>query len=397
MAKSNKTAFTKASVAALKPPTKGRTWRHDSRCRGLSVMVTPNGAKSFYFYRWVHGRPAQVRLGSVDDLTIDQARKRVEGLSGEIAQGHDPIGDRQRVKSDGTLQSAFDSFIVGPTRHKEKRKRATTTTAEYRRAWKKYIPNAWKNRKLADLKRSQIVALHERIGAEAPYQANRVLAMICAVFNAAIDLGWQGTNPASRIRPFKESARERFIQPDEMRGLLAAIDSEGGVFRDYFVLLLLTGARRSAVCAMRWAAVNLSAATWTLGHDDTKSKKGQIIHLPGPAVEILKARHESRESPEWVFPSHGRTGHVTEPKGAWKRVTSAAGLEGVRVHDLRRTLGSWLASSGASLPVIGSALGHSSSQATAVYARLQRDSVVEAVDGVVVRMLAYTVPQLDAD
>jgi integrase len=66
------------------------------------------------------------------------------------------------------------------------------------------------------------------------------------------------------------------------------------------------------------------------------------------ALEILKRRKETVTN-EWVFAGHGRTGHLVEPKGAWKRILKAAGLSDLRLHDLRRTLGSWQAIMGSSL------------------------------------------------
>jgi integrase len=103
------------------------------------------------------------------------------------------------------------------------------------------------------------------------------------------------------------------------------------------------------------------------------------VPLLPEAIEILQERQENHGTGEWVFPSHGRTGHLVGFKHGWKSLLNRTKISGLRVHDLRRTLGSWMATGGASLPVIGKALGHQSQGATAIYARLQLDAVKEAV------------------
>ena len=105
---------------------------------------------------------------------------------------------------------------------------------------------------------------------------------------------------------------------------------------------------------------------------ETKSGEPVPVHLPAKAVEILRRRLGEANGCPWVFPGGKKNSasHLTSPKLAWQRVTTAAGLDGLRVHDLRHTLGSWQAIAGSSLGIIGKSLGHKSQQSTAVYARL---------------------------
>src|SRR5207249_2399984 len=91
---------------------------------------------------------------------------------------------------------------------------------------------------------------------------------------------------------------------------------------------------------------------------------------------------------EFLFPSHSEAGHITEPKGPWSNLLTRAKLSDLRIHDLRRTLGSWQAMTGASLPIIGKSLGHSSHQSTEVYARLANAPVVDAIATATSAMLA---------
>jgi integrase len=154
---------------------------------------------------------------------------------------------------------------------------------------------------------------------------------------------------------------------------------------DFFLLAILTGARRSNLQAMRWQDVNLERAVWTI--PKTKNGLPQTIPLPPEAVAILEHRKaEAIHRETFVFPGPGKTGHLMEPKRAWDAVLKAAGIEDLRIHDLRRTLGSWQARQGASLAIIGKSLGHRTHQATAIYARLDLDPVRQSVESATAAM-----------
>jgi integrase len=147
--------------------------------------------------------------------------------------------------------------------------------------------------------------------------------------------------------------------------------------RDYFLLSLLTGARRANVLSMHWADVNLERAEWRL--KTTKNDIPQTVTLSPQAVEILRNRL-SADATGFVFPGSGKSGHLVEPKKGWERVLARAGLSDLRIHDLRRTLGSWQAKQGASLAIIGKSLNHKNQNTTAIYARLDQDPVRASVN-----------------
>jgi integrase len=153
----------------------------------------------------------------------------------------------------------------------------------------------------------------------------------------------------------------------------------------FFLLLLLVGARRSNTQAIRWDEIDCQANCWRI--PDTKAGVPVVVPLSAASLDVLHARREANGNSEWVFPSHGRQGHIVEPKAAWKRIIERAGLVDVRQHDLRRSLGSWMAMSGASLPVIGKSLGHKRSVTTEIYARLAVGSVRQAVGAATAAML----------
>jgi integrase len=167
---------------------------------------------------------------------------------------------------------------------------------------------------------------------------------------------------------------------EELRLFFQSLGQElNGTIRDYILTSLLTGARRSNVQAMRWSEISWERDTWTI--PAAKSKSGEILSvaLTPVALRILENRKANSNS-EWVFPGRGKSGHLEEPKTAWKRILKRANLTDLRLHDLRRTLGSWQAATGASLPIIGKSLGHKSLTATQIYARLDLDPVRASVN-----------------
>ena len=156
--------------------------------------------------------------------------------------------------------------------------------------------------------------------------------------------------------------------------------------RDYFLLALLTGARRANVLAMRWAEVNLAEGLWRIPR--TKNGDPQNVTLSPEAVTILQIRKKTaEEDAEFVFPGTGASGHLVEPKKGWARVLERADITDLRIHDLRRTLGSWQAKTGASLTIIGKSLNHKNMATTAIYARLDLDPVRQSVNTATTAML----------
>jgi integrase len=187
-------------------------------------------------------------------------------------------------------------------------------------------------------------------------------------------------NPAARIELYRETPRERFLRADELPRFFKALDAEEDEdFRDFFKMALFTGARRGNVQSMRWPDVDLDAKTWTIPAEQFKTRKPMTVALSAEALDILKRRKKYAVN-EFVFASHGKRGHLVEPKGAWERIRAASGLKDLRIHDLRRTLGSWQAAAGASLPIIGKSLGHTQPTTTAIYSRLDLADVRASVE-----------------
>jgi integrase len=143
------------------------------------------------------------------------------------------------------------------------------------------------------------------------------------------------------------------------------------------MMSLLTGARRSNVLEMTWSQVNFERAEWEI--PITKNGTSQRIPLIGEALKILRDRKINSRS-DYVFPGSGKTGHLTEPKKAWRTVLKKANLTNLRLHDLRRTFGSWQAGTGANLSIIGRSLNHKSLSTTKIYDKLWLDPVRKSIE-----------------
>ena len=153
--------------------------------------------------------------------------------------------------------------------------------------------------------------------------ANKVAALLSALFAFAVKRRLALANPAKGVERFEEHARERFLKPAELPAFLAAVEAEGEPWRDYFMLCLLTGARRHAVASMAWADVDLDGAVWHIPAARSKNRQPISVALVSKAVELL-ARRWAEAVNAYVFPSAtSGTGHVVEPHKPWLRVVRA--------------------------------------------------------------------------
>lgn len=374
--------FTKAALTAAEPAPKGkRDYYYDIKERGLVLAVTAAGSKTFYLYKRIDGRPERLGLGKFPDLTVENARRLAAKAKGEIAMGQNPQKAKRAVRDEMTFGALFTEYLE---KHSKVHKRSW---AYDEREVKKFLSH-WFKRKISSIEKPEVERLHAKIGKESGiYQANRLLERIRSIFNKAADWGWEGQNPATGIKKFRERSRDRFLQPEELPRFFAALASEPNeAARDFFMISLLTGARKSNTLAMRWDEINFRDATWRI--PQTKNDEPQIVHLSPQALEILKERKLHSLSP-WVFPGSGAKGHLADPKKAWARILKEAGISDLRIHDLRRTLGSWQAATGANSYIIGKSLGHRSQQSTAIYARLNLDPVRDSVNKATEAMLGY--------
>lgn len=365
--------FTKAAIESLPLPQKGWAYHYDLKVQGLGIGIGSTEKKSFIFYRKINGKPERITLGRYPDLTIEQARGKASELNSDIANGLNPSEIKRGRKAELTFAELFNEYLE---RHSKQHKK---TWREDEEKYKNHIVKAFGNKKLSLIDKSAIAYLHNSITKNGyPTAANRVMALISSVFGWAVSVGLCESNPALSIRRNKESSRDRFIQGDELpRFFHAVAKEENETIRDYVLMSLLTGARRSNVLAMRWQDINFDRAEWRI--EETKNGTPQTVALSPEAIEILQNR-KLLNSAVYVFPGNGKKGYLMEPRKGWERILKRAGIEDLRIHDLRRTLGSWQAKTGASLAIIGKSLNHKHQNTTAIYARLDLDPVRASVE-----------------
>jgi len=370
MAKLN---FTKAKIEALPLPKKGWTYHYDFKVQGLGIGVGSTGKRSFVLYRKINGIPERITLGKYPDLSIEQARGKASEINSAIAKGANPAQVKRGEKAELTFNNLFKEYL---DRHSKPNKK---TWDEDLSKFNTYLAKPLGRKKLFTINRTNIAAIHSDITrAGHPVTANRVKALISSIFGWGISAGLCEANPALGIRLNREYSRDRFLQGDELPKFFQALaDEQNDTMRDYFLLSLLTGARRSNVLAMQWKDVNLKSGEWYI--KETKNGIPQTVTLSPEALDVLR-RRKPTEPTTFVFTGDGSSGHLIEPTKGWNRILERAGIDNLRIHDLRRTLGSWQAKTGASLVIIGKSLNHKNPNTTAIYSRLDLDPVRESVN-----------------
>lgn len=398
----NRIRFKKEVLEALPAPEKGRSTYYDDQVQKLAVRVTSAGTKTFYVITRDGDSVAWLKLDTFPNMTVEIARKVAQKHLGDFAKGASPVKANRIEKQRLTLGQAFDNYqtlYAVP--------RGIKTADDTRMIWERCIGTMpdepakkhgrkrekhpagvdWSNRKIDEISGAEVRTLHAEIGTTTPVQANRVVEIIGTIYARASEWGYTGINPAKDIRPFKEVKRDRFIQADELPAFFKALaDDTSEDFKHFVLLCLLTGARRINVLSAQWQEINLASAVWRI--PDSKNGDPIVVALVPEAVEILKARDPDGERKTgFVFPAESKTGYLSPPAKRWQALLKRAGMADFRIHDLRRSLGSWQAISGASLAIIGKSLGHKSADATLIYARLSMDPVRASVNTATTAML----------
>ena len=376
-----KLKLTKRTIDSIPSPAGDeRVVIHDTEVKGFSIRIS-RGARTFYLYRWIGGRPQRIRLGGYPELTPEAARRLAEKSNGEVAQGKDLAADRRRRRqpdrTDPTLGAVFDHTL------EHHWKPTARTWKEQKRLFETYTPASWKARRLSSLPKLEVLERHRAIGKKnGQYVANRWRGVLHRLFEVAVeDFDFPGRNPVRSVKPFGEEERERFVTVEELPRLFDAIDAAEDVrIADFLRLALLTGARKTSILRMRFADVDLARAVWTIPPVDSKNKAAVHVPLVAEAIEVIRSRLVAAAGREFVFPGRNGEGHLTDIRKPVTKIFDAAGFKDVRLHDLRRTFGSWQAERGSSELLIGKSLGHRNTRSTAVYARLTLDPVRQSVE-----------------
>ncbi|HLY44329.1 MAG TPA: tyrosine-type recombinase/integrase [Stellaceae bacterium] len=377
-------------VRSLSAPSRGNKITYEAgqdAVRGFGVRITAAGAKSFIVNYTVAGRERRLTIGAYPAWSVAAARDEAKRLRREIDRGVDPLGAREAERDAATIGDLCDRYLA---EHAVKKRTAADDESMIRRIIRPELGS----RKVASITFADVDRLHRRVSeARGPYGANRLLALLSKMFSLAIRWEMRTDNPAKGVERNPEERRYRYLTGDELRRLTEALAAHANQAAANAVrLLLLTGARRGEVLGAAWDQFDLEAGIWTKPSSHTKQKREHRVPLSAPARQLLaeikaaaehRANEKRREPSPYVFPARAPgDGPMTEIKKSWAALCAAADLRGVRIHDLRHTYASVLASAGLSLPVIGALLGHTQPLTTARYAHLFDDPLRAATERV---------------
>lgn len=368
-----------------------RWWRDEGDTHGLRVLVSARGA---VYYR-VHkhkGKVHRVRIGDATTMPVSKARQIALKLAGGQREAAPPPA---RVRTDGaTIKQAWAAYIAD-TRSGEyiagRKRTSEPTIKSYEILFDAHVGRPYGAKSLHYLARL-VPELHRKLK-DKPVTANRLVQVIRNLFTHAARKGtWDGANPTidsvtgRGLRKYTVASRERHLTTAEASRVLAYAATEQQPWCDFWRLLILTGVRASTLREMKWSHLDLRAAASTWAVPTSKNGDPQLVPLTDTAAEILKNR--LRDAPKgskgkpasvWVFPMREDASKcIADLDHAWGRVKEHAQLDNVRIHDLRRTAGSWATQGGAPLPAVGKLLGHRSHNSTAVYARADIAAAREA-------------------
>jgi integrase len=347
----------------------------DQQLIGFGVRVYPTGRKTFVCSYRVQGRRRIATLGRADILKLDTARKKAVAYLGQVAEGLDPQAPKDTLKAAGTMKSLVDAYIG---RHAKLKK---GTWADDEAYLARHLLPQFGSRLALAITTDDMAALHSEIGSKHPYAANRLLEIVRKMYNLGRKWGLvpiDKANPASGVERFPETKRRRFVTPDELPQLSKAIEQEFDEYvRHAIWLLLLTGLRRGELLNAKWSDIDWKQRTLSI--PKTKNGEALLAPLSHAAVARLKLVPRMQDNP-YIICGRKAGQALVNLNDAWNRIRTTAGLQDLRIHDLRRTVGSWLVRDGASLHLVGSVLNHKDQKTTAGYAYFQTKERHKALD-----------------
>ncbi len=383
--------FTNARLQKLVNATGKYELYKDTGQKGLFLRVTQTGTKIFRLHAWnkLKRKMLWVVIGHYPAVKINDARAIASEHLQDLLHGIDVAERIKMNRAEQTLDELFCVWLRDYAKVNNKR------WDQDKRRYELYIEPHLGRMKLSEITPEVIRRWQATIAKQKKQRTNhykqgdeylskalihRALIVLSSVFSKTAP---QMHNPCSEIKKYKPEIRTTFLKSEELSSFFIALDHRETpeYLRDYLLLSLYTGARKSNILSMRWEHIDLNLKIWMISGIETKNTEPMIVPLLDQAIEVLQRRKRNATS-AYVFPTprQSKTGHLVEPKKAWKSLLIRAKLpETYRLHDLRRTMGSWQAITGTSTKIIGASLGHKSEQATAHYAHLTIEPIRAAM------------------
>ena len=345
----------------------------------------PTGRK-VYIVKYRHeGRSVKVTIGLHGPVTPAAARARAAEIVTLAKTGRDVAGKTPNARGSATVAALARRFMeeYAPAHLKP------STARLYQKIIENRILPRFGKRRVSDIGKSDVVALHHDMR-DVPDHANRTLSVLSRMLTMAEvwEMRSEGVNPCRYVKKYAEHKRERFLSDEEYRRLGSALrDAEREGFASpgaiaAIRLLMLTGCRSGEIMSLRWDYVDLEMGELRLPDSKTGSK---VVYLGDPAIAVLRGIPR-REGIPWVFPGTRPGRHMTYLHDSWRRILGRAGIENLRIHDLRHSYASGGLLVGEGLPMIGKLLGHNKVQTTARYAHLANDPLKAAANRIANRI-----------
>ncbi|MGH7119635.1 MAG: tyrosine-type recombinase/integrase [Acetobacteraceae bacterium] len=397
--------LTKRTIDAAVPGARTFLIR-DTETKGFCLVVTPAGTKSYALdYRAGHGRQALKRRITIgkhgSPWAPELARTEAKRLLGEIATGKDPAEARKAASRTMTLADLCDLYMAEGVAHKK-----PLTISGDRGRIENHIKPTIGHLRIDQIARADVErmmrdvtagktaapATHHGAGRAAAGgrgTAGQALAVLGVAMSFACDRGLLRENPARGVKKPPIRKMERFLSEAEIARLGEALDAETARTHDPYPaaairLLLFTGCRRSEIVNLRWEWLDFERAIIFLPDSKTGKKP---VYLNAPALDVLAALPRQEGNPH-VICGHRIGAPLAAINKAWLRIRKAAGLDGVRLHDLRHSFASIGAAGGDSLLVLGKLLGHRNAATTERYSHLSADPMRRAAEAIGQRIKA---------
>ena len=329
-----KIKLTKSTVDGLPLTEKGQKVYFDTEMTGFALLVGRT-AKTYVAQRQIGTKTVRVTIGRHGIFTTEEARREARQLLAAMAAGENPNEKRRQVAAaEVTLSRAFDDYFAARPDFK------AFTVQTYRRVLDQYLAD-WRNYPLQEISSNMIADRHRKIAGETGEPAaNNAMRIFRAVYNLErIIHNALPPNPVERLTLtrswYRERRRQTVIKPHELPAWFEAVnDLHHNDGRDFLLLVLFTGMRRSEALGLKWANIDLIEGA--LEVPETKNGEPLILPLSDFLIDLFVGRQARTGDSPFVFPGPGKTGHLTEPKKFVANVRAASGVS-FTLHDLRRT------------------------------------------------------------
>ena len=372
-----KIRLNKRNINAATYQGPGGCYIWDTEISGFGVRIYPSGRKSFVVTYRVRRRQRFYTIGRWPEMPLQEARTQGLEILARARRGEDVSGNRQAKHAAPSMSDLVERFIK---EHSEVRKKAKSAHSDRLILERCVVPKLG-TFKVEEIQRADIAKLATGM-ASTPAMANKVLSLLSKAFNLAEIWGWrpEGQNPCRHIARYREEKRERYLSEKELARLGEVLVEAEQLWRyrsqaiAAIRLLILTGCRSSEILTLRWEEVDFERKCLHLPDSKTGAK---TVRLNSAALQIL-AEMERVEGNPYVVPGDKEASHLSTLQSLWDRIRKEAGLDKVRIHDLRHTFASVGVSRGLSLPVVAKLLGHAKTATTERYAHLADDPIREA-------------------